>query len=126
MKRLLAILTVLALLLTMVPMVSMPTAEATTYKTATVKGGWLRLRNAPSFDGAVLGSYYTGTVVTILGTAGSWYHVQTAKGLTGYMYGAYLTVKSTPSGGTAYVTSTNGLGVRLRAGPGTAYSVNGV
>ena len=126
MKRLLAILTVLALLLTMVPMVSMPTAEATTYKTATVKGGWLRLRSAPSFDGAVLGSYYTGTVVTILGTAGSWYHVQTASGLTGYMYGAYLTVKSTPSGGTAYVTSTNGLGVRLRTGPGTAYSVIGV
>lgn len=42
----------------------------------------------------------------------------------GYMYGNYLRMGgSVPSEGTAYVTSYNGYGVRLRTGPGTGYRI---
>lgn len=124
MKRFLALTLALALALTLVTC----GAQAAN-QTATVKGGWLRLRAAPSMDAMVLGSYYTGTQVTVLGTVGAWYHVRTASGMDGYMYGAYLTVGApayTTSGDTAYVTSHNGKGVRLRTGPGTAYGVIGL
>jgi len=96
-------------------------------KTGTVFGGWLILRSSPSFNGAIRSSYPTGTKVTITGQKGSWYAVRTPDGLSGYMLGNYLKV----SGGTnttigetnAYVTSKNGLNVRLRTGPGTGYRI---
>ena len=100
--------------------------------TGTVKGGWLILRADPSFTGAIKASYPSGTVVTITGQVGSWYAVTTPDGLTGYMLGDYLQVggsgKSNPATGTfidstAYVTSANGLNVRMRSGPGKGYSV---
>ena len=125
MKRILALLTALVLLCGAVLVLQPQTAQAE--QTATVKGGWLRLRTAPSFDASVLASYYTGTKVTILGTSGAWYHVRViSTGYEGYMYGYYLTISGSSSGYTAYVTSTNGLGVRLRQGPGTGYGVIGV
>lgn len=129
MKRLLAI--CLAVLL-MVSCLPAQHAFAATYQTATVKGGWLRLRAAASFNGQVLGNYFTGTEVTVLGTSGAWYHVRTQSGQEGYMYGAYLTVTTSGStnnqtaGTAAYVVSQNGKGVRLRSGPGTAYGVLGL
>ncbi len=100
--------------------------------TGTVKGGWLILRADPSFTGAIKASYPSGTVVTITGQVGSWYAVTTPDGLTGYMLGDYLQIggsgKSNPATGTfidstAYVTSANGLNVRMRSGPGKGYSV---
>lgn len=131
MKRLLAICLAALLVLGCLPV--MNEAKAATYQTATVKGGWLRLRSAPSFDAQVLGSYFTGTELTVLGTSGAWYRVRSQEGVEGYMYGAYLTVSSLPTGQggaaggvPAYVTSQNGRGVRLRSGPGTAYSVMGL
>lgn len=105
-------------------------AEAATTTTATVKGGWLRLRAAASFSAVTISSYYTGTVVTVLGTSGAWYHVLTPDNRTGYMYGSYLTIggtSTTPTENTpATVVSGNGLGVRLRTGPSTAYGVIGL
>ena len=102
-----------------------PIRSAAADQTGTVFGGWLILRSAPSFSGAIKSSYPTGTVVTITGQNGSWYAVKTPDGLTGYMLGSYLKVtgSSTPSGSVAWVTSTNGLNVRLRTGPGTGYSI---
>ncbi|MGN0746524.1 MAG: SH3 domain-containing protein, partial [Aristaeellaceae bacterium] len=100
--------------------------------TATVKGGWLRLRAQPSFDATTITSYYTGTVVTVLGSSGKWFQVTTPDGRSGYMYSDYLTVNSASSGSgssggweniAATVVSANGLGVRLRTGPSTAYGV---
>ena len=93
---------------------------------ATVKGGWLRLRSAPSFDAQTLASYYTGTVVEVLGTSGVWYKVRLSDGNTGYMHGDYLTAGANPPStavGNATVISHNGYGVRLRQGPGTNYRV---
>ena len=96
-------------------------------QTGTVHGGWLQLRESPSFQGRVLASYPTGTVVTIVSESGSWYGVKAPDGMQGYMLGRYLTVNggsgTLPPDSTGYVTSTNGLNVRMRSGPGTNYSV---
>ena len=92
-------------------------------KTGKVKGGWLILRDAPSYSGKQIASYPIGTVVTITGQSGSWYAVKTPDSLTGYMLGKFLTVSGDDliAGGDAWVTSTNGLNVRLRSGAGTQY-----
>ena len=124
MKRFLALLLTMVLLLGAVPAQNNAQAAATT--TATVKGGWLRLRSGASYNATTITSYYTGTVVNILGTSGAWYHVTTPDGRTGYMHGNYLTLGGTPSGNeniAATVVSANGLGVRMRTGPSTAYGV---
>lgn len=129
-KKLLKQLLALCLALTLFVSLAPRGAEAAATTTATVKGGWLRLRAAASFSAATISSYYTGTVVTVLGTSGAWYHVLTPDNRTGYMYGSYLTIGGTSSPTTentpATVVSSNGLGVRLRSGPSTAYGVIGV
>ena len=91
--------------------------------TGKVHGGWLILRSAPAYSGKKISSYPVGTVVTINGKSGSWYAVTTLDGLTGYMLSKYLTVSGNDliAGESAWVTSSNGLNVRLRAGNGTQY-----
>lgn len=105
----------------------LPCANALAETKGVVKGGWLILRTAPSFKGAIRSSYPSGTTVTITGQIGSWYAVTAPDGLTGYMLGDYLQVYNgsgiLPVETTAYVTSTNGLNVRLRTGPGKGYSI---
>ena len=120
MKRIVSICLIMCLLLTAIPGVSV--AET---KYGTVHGGWLRLRASASFEAATLSSYYTGTVVTILGTSGSWYHVRTPDGRTGYMHSSYVTSGGGSGGSTdsARVWSSNGYGVRLRSGPSTSYRI---
>lgn len=122
MKRIVALCLALVLLLG-----TLPASQADTL-TMKVKGGWLRLRSEASFNGSTISSYYTGTTVTVLSTRGAWYYVRTPDGKVGYMYGSYLTAasgsgSSTGTGVTAYVTSSNGKGVRMRSGPGTGYGV---
>ena len=129
MRRLMAMLTAVVMLAAMIPLSMAAAGDPTTM---TVRGGWLRLRQSPSFSARTLASYYTGTVVTVTGVSGSWYQVVTPDNRTGYMYGTYLTTGGTtpapapvPDGGVgnAVVTSQNGRGVRMRSGPGTGYSV---
>ena len=129
MKRFLAGLLVAVLL---AGIMSAAVAEST--KTATVKGGWLRMRASASFSAETIASYNTGTRLTVLGSYGDWYKVQAPDGLVGYMYGSYLTVSGgsssssgsgAASGATATVTSANGKSVNLREGPGTDYEVIG-
>ncbi len=93
--------------------------------TGTVFGGWLILRNAPSYSGNIVSSYPSGTVVQITGRSGSWYSVIAPDGMTGYMLGNYLKIQGSgiTNGSDAWVTSRNGLNVRLRTGPGTNYSI---
>lgn len=126
MKRMMAICLALVLLAGIIPA---PQAEAAPL-TLTVKGGWLRLRETASFNGDTIASYYTGTKVTVLDALGAWYKVETPDGRVGYMYGSYLSSSGTGSSATgtsqnitAYVTSKNGKGVRMRTGPGTSYGV---
>ena len=134
MKRILAVILTLALLLSAAPGLAQEAAD-----TMVVTGGWLRLRSAPGYDAETISSYYTGTKVTVLGIANGWYHVRTPDGLTGYMHGDYLTAatqdnSTAGSGGAvnpdpspapqqATVTSANGMGVKLRTGPSTGYGV---
>ena len=94
-------------------------------KTGTVRGGWLNLRSAPTYSGQRIASYPTGTVVKIKGQSGAWYEVTAPDGLQGYMLGTYLKISGDDLviGGDAWVTSENGLNVRLRSGNGTKYSV---
>ena len=118
MKRIALLGLVLLMLVTLLPL---PMAAAATY--GTVTGGWLRLRTAPSYDATILKSYNTGTVVEILGTSGDWYNVKAPDNQAGYMLKAYVTLGGGGTGTTAYVTSSNGYGVRLRSGPSTSYRV---
>lgn len=127
MKRLMAFCLALMLLVCAIPMRQADAANMT----ATVKGGWLRLRSAPSTTASVINSYYTGTKVTILGSSGNWYRVKVGN-YTGYMQASYLNLNadtgstSAPSGNlniTAWVTSQNGGNVRMRSGPSTTYGV---
>ena len=119
MKRFLAALLAAVLLVGMIPVASY---AATQY--ATIVGGWLRLRAGASFETDTITSYYTGTVVEILGANGEWYRVKTPDGRTGYMYSDYLKLGAQSSeSANAFVTSHNGYGVRLRKGPGTGYRV---
>lgn len=126
MKRIWA--TVMAIAL-MASVLVIPAAPALAETTAYVIGGWLRLRAAPSFDAATIGSFNTGTPVTVLGVSGSWYNVRTPNNMLGFMYGAYLSFNPpvTPSGGTgtARIYAANGRNVNLRNGPGLSYSVIG-
>jgi len=103
-------------------------APASAAEYGTVVGGYLRLRTAPSFDATILKSYYTGTVVEILGTSGDWYNVKTPDNKAGYMHSDYITLggSGSSSATTMYVTSSNGYGVRLRTGPSKGYRVLGV
>ena len=122
-KKTAALLTAMILLM----MILLSCNSALADQTGVVKGGWLILRATPSFTGTILSSYPSGTVVTITSQVGSWYAVITPDGLTGYMLGDYLRIDggggSIPAESTAYVTSRNGLNVRLRSGPGKGYSI---
>ncbi len=126
MKRLTALILTMALLCTLL---IAPSASAASYATATVVGGWLRLRAEPNDDSQTISAYFTGTTVTILGGSGQWYHVLTPDGKTGYMYSGYLNITGSITGGqldentAATVISANGKPVRLRSGPSTQYSI---
>lgn len=125
MKRIAALILTLSILLTML---TLPAARAEDYATATVKGGWLRLRAGASVNAETISAYFTGTTVTILGSSGGWYYVLTPDGKTGYMNAGYLTITGSVSGGleentAALVTSANGKPVRLRSGPSQKYAI---
>ncbi|NLV59229.1 MAG: SH3 domain-containing protein [Clostridiales bacterium] len=122
MKRLLAMSIAMILL---VGMLVLPASSFAATQTGVVHGGWLRLRAQPNFNAYTISSYYTGTVVTILETLSGWYRVTTPDGNTGYMYSAYVNLSGGGGGGTGtyQVWSANGLGVRMRSGPGTGYRI---
>ena len=107
-------------------------AFAATY--ATIFGGWLRLRSYPSYESAVLTSYPSGTVVTVLGQSVGWARVRTPDARTGYMDVRYLRFGSAPTATprptatptqrtwttvnrTAWIISWNGRDVRMRSTP---------
>lgn len=126
MKRLITMILTLALVLTLAAPYA---ASADSYATATVKGGWLRLRAGASMEAETISAYFTGATVTILSTTGEWHYVLTSDGKTGYMNAAYLTITGVVNGSqveenvAATVTSKNGLPVRLRSGPSVQYSI---
>ena len=121
----------IAALLTAVVLCSLWAAPAFAAVYATVMGGWLRLRANPSYDATVIASYKTGSIVTVLSQSGGWARVLTGDYRLGYMDQRYLyysgsaptpTAKPaartwTTVNRTAWVTSQNGKGVRMRNAP---------
>ena len=87
----------------------------------------VRLRSGPGTSYSILGTYSTGTAMTVAGLEGSWYKVDYS-GRTGYVYKTYLTLGS--AGGStgdsvsamaetaAYVISP----VHMRSGPSSSYT----
>lgn len=128
-KRLIALCLCFVLLMTeFVGMVSVNTAEAATYKTATIVGGWLRLRKTASYDAETIASYKEGTQVTILSQSGSWCRVRTPDGQIGYMREEYLKISGSDQPATdknirANIYSSTGKKVNMRSAPSTASDI---
>ncbi len=70
----------------------------TTLYVRTNTGRGLNLRDQPSLQGNILGSYKTGTAVSVISRGNGWYKVS-VDGQTGYMSSQYLTGKT--SGGSS-------------------------
>lgn len=82
---------------------------------ATKSGGTVNVRKSASTSSASIAKVYDGDRVDILGTSGSWYRVKTSKGVTGYVYGDYV---SKGIGG--YTTARSGLNLRKSASSSAA------
>ncbi len=96
--------------------------------TGTINASYVRLRSGPSTSYSILGSYNSGTTMTVTGDAGDWYKVS-CNGTEGYVYKQYLTVGgSSSSGGSPSVTAMSDTSatvisaVHFRTGPDTSYS----
>lgn len=95
-------------------------------QTGYINGTSVRLRSGPSTTSTILGTYNTGTAMTITGSSGNWYAV-TYNGTNGYVCKDYMTTTK-PGGDTPSSSSAGyikGNSVRLRSGPGTSYSILG-
>ncbi len=99
-----------------------PQTQTAAQGTGVITGNYVRMRSGPSTGYSVLGTYNSGTQMAITGRSGDWYAVS-YNGLTGYVYGQYLS----QSGVTADVTAMDSTaarttaGVNLREGPSTSY-----
>lgn len=112
-------------------------APALAVEYGVVQGGWLRLRANPTYDATVVASYRNGTVVTVMSRENGWARVLTPDYRIGYMDARYLYFGPVPAptpvptpvptyqptrtwtevNRTAWVTSPNGKGVRMRSAP---------
>ena len=97
-------------------------AAGTASGTGVITGDYVRMRSGPGTGYGILGTYNSGTKMTITGEDGDWYKVS-YNGISGYVYKQYLsqsgvTAEVTPMESTSAVTT---VGVNLREGPSTAY-----
>ena len=97
------------------------------FGTGTICGSYVRMRSSASTSSSILGTYNSGTTMTVTGVSGAWYKVN-YNGTDGYVYSNYLSLSGvTSSGGSASGSngSVKGSDVRMRSGPGTNYSILG-
>ena len=105
-----------------------PANPGTASGTGYINGTGVRMRAGASTTSQILGTYNTGTAMTITGSSGNWYAVS-YNGRNGYVSKDYMTTtqpssgSTTPASGTA--GSVKGNYVRLRSGAGTNYSILG-
>lgn len=91
-------------------------AENTAATVKSPNGNPVRLRTGPSVQYSIIASYAVGTPLTVLSTGDSWCKVR-INGRTGYMMSEFIDRNSVVANGyTAYIVSSNGKGVVLRAG----------
>lgn len=78
------------------------------FGTGTICGSYVRMRSSASTSSSILGTYNSGTTMTVTGVSGAWYKVD-YNGTDGYVYSNYLSLSGvTSSGGSA--SGSNGLG----------------
>lgn len=71
----------------------------------TIKGSGVRLRAGAGYDSKILGSYSTGTKMTVLGVDGAWYKVQYGS-TVGYVHSDYFTLGKRSSGSSVSIGQT--------------------
>lgn len=103
-------------------------SSGTVKGTGTIKGICVRMRSGPSTSNSILGTYDTGTKMTVNGEDGDWYKVS-CNGTEGYVYKPYLTMGDSSSGSSGSSvsdmsdTSASVISpVHFRKGPDTSYS----
>ena len=97
------------------------------FGTGTIDGSYVRMRSGASTSSPILGTYNSGTTMTVTGVSGAWYKVN-YNGTDGYVHSDYVSLSGvTSSGGSASGSngSVKGSDVRMRSGPGTNYSILG-
>ena len=98
------------------------------FGTGTICGSYVRMRSGASTSSSILGTYNSGTTMTVTGVSGAWYKVN-YNGTDGYVHSDYVSLSGvTSSGGSASGSngSVKGSDVRMRSGPGTNHSILGV
>lgn len=66
-------------------------------QTGTIKGTEVRFRASASTSSKILGSFNTGTKLTVLGTEGDWYQVR-YNGTVGYVHSKYVVIGDSSTG----------------------------
>ena len=97
------------------------------FGTGTINSSYVRMRSGASTSSSILGTYNSGTTMTVTGVSGAWFKVD-YNGTTGYVHSDYLSLSGvTSNGGSASGSngSVKGSDVRMRSGPGTNYSILG-
>ena len=106
------------------------TSSGSVSGTGTIQGICVRMRSGPSTSYSILGTYDTGTKMTVNGEDGDWYKVS-CDGTDGYVYKTYLNLggsSSSGSSGNSGVTDMSSTSatvispVHFRKGPDTSYS----
>ena len=96
------------------------------FGTGTIDGSYVRMRSGASTSSSILGTYNSGTTMTVTGVSGAWYKVSYS-GKDGYVCKDYMTTTKPNNGGgsTSQTGYIKGNDVRLRSGAGTNYSILG-
>ena len=97
------------------------------FGTGTINGSYVRMRSGASTSSSILGTYNSGTTMTITGVNGVWYKVS-YNGTTGYVHSDYVSLSGVTNGGSSTGSSNGsvkGSDVRMRSGPSTNYSILG-
>ena len=97
------------------------------FGTGTINGSYVRMRSGASTSSSILGTYNSGTTMTITGVNGAWYKVS-YNGTTGYVHSDYVSLSGVTNGGGSTGSSNGsvkGSDVRMRSGPSTNYSILG-
>lgn len=94
--------------------------------TGTINATDVRFRSGPGTSHSILGTYSTGTTMTVTGEQGDWYKVN-YNGQDGYVYKTYLTLGTSSSTGETVtdvpdITASVISPVHMRSGPATSYT----
>lgn len=124
MKRILAVLLAVMLLMAVIPATSLAAEEAnscTTYKVYRVhtSGSHLMLRSGPGTNYKIITRLCYGRPLKYIRCSGGWYKVKTFNGYTGWVSKRYVKC------GAYADVATCCSGLNYRTGPGTGYAIKG-